>query len=308
MREQELELKSTSRVSKEKSINVNYMYRYYQKFLFERLMRIFIWDSLPFPQRELEYRLLKAGGAAVVRDEKVGTMVTWASLSGVTQYLDVFRYVTYAAPTAKGGTLTIGEDALVVYNTDTRLEMQSHVDSYASLLAHWYMSVKLSLVNYRSQEILVANNDNTRANIQKWYDGMYNGKPLAILDDTLMELGNGILNLSSKSSGTPLNDLIYAGNDIMRSFYRDIGIRYVKEKKANMVADEVSSDDQMLLYNINDMSYNRQKFVEEYNNLFVPKFGEKPISCRLNPLFKIIGGESDDSKNVSYRDDKSDTK
>lgn len=261
------------------------VYNYWVKMLFTRLMRLFIWDGLTFPQRELEYRYLSSGAVSVVNDANVGLMATWAALTGITQYTDIFTKVTYNAPTAKGGTLIVGKDAIYGYNTSTRLSLAPHVEYYASLLAHTYMSIKMALVNLRAQDVFSATDDNTRESIQNWHKGLYEGKMLAIFDNTLAELPTSIQQLSSNNRGVDLKDLMEVHNDILRNFYRDIGIRYAKEKKGNLVADEVTSDEQMLLYNIDDMLDCRRQLAEDYNNTFT---WATPISVRLNPLFEVI--------------------
>lgn len=275
---------------KEKRISLQYVYKTFRGLCFERLMSIFIYEGCPFPQRELEYRYFKSGAVAIVRDKKAGTMATWAGLNGVTVYDDVFTNVTYAAPTASGGTVKIGEGAVVSYNNSMHQQLQSHVDIYASLLAHAYMSIKLALINTRYQDIIAADNEQTKANVQAWYNALYNGKPLAILHDSLVGLGESILNLSPSNKTTNIVDLINAYNELWRAFYRDIGIRFTKDKKANMVADEVNNDEQLLLYNIDDMLRQRQQLCRDYNDLFVrrKKWESVEMSVKLNPIFDII--------------------
>lgn len=274
---------------KENLITLDNVYNYWIKMLYSRLMRLFIWDGLPFPQRELEMRYLLSGAVVIANDSKVGLMATWAALTGITEYTDVFTKVTYSAPTAKGGTLIVGKDAVYGYNTSTRMCLVPHIEYYASLLAHTYMSIKMALVNLRAQDVFSATDDNTRQSIESWHKGLYEGKMLAIFDNTLAELPTSIQQLSSNNRGVNLKDLMEVHNDLLRNFYRDIGIRYAKEKRGNLVSDEVTSDEQMLLYNIDDMLDCRRQLAEDYNNTFT---WATPISVRLNPLFEVIQDSS----------------
>lgn len=275
---------------REKDIDLQYVYATFRRLCFERLMTIFVYEGLPFPQRELEFRLYKSGAVAIVQDSKVGTMATWANLNGVTEYLDVFTNVTYAAPTARGGTVKIGERAVVCYNDSLHQQLQSHVDIYASLLAHAYMSIKLALINTRYQDILAASDSQTRDNIQAWYRSLYEGKPLAIVHETLVGLDDNIVNLSPSNKTTSIPDLITTYNELWRAFYRDIGIRFTKDKRSNMITDEISSDEQLLLYNVDDMLRQRHTLCEEYNELFVHRKGwqSKEASVKLNPIFDVV--------------------
>lgn len=312
----ELNIEPCAGARKEKNVTLQEIYRTLRRMLFERLLTIFIYDGkLPFPQRELEYRFFKSGAVAIVQDDKVGTMATWANLNGVTQYLDVFKNVTYAAPTAKGGTKTIGKNAVVAYNDSLRQSLQWHVDMYASLLSHAYMSIKLAFINSRYQDVFVADDAQTRDNIQAWYNSLYNGKPLAILQNTLIGLGDSVKNVSPSNNGkADIMQLIDAYNELWRAFYRDIGIRLAKDKRANMVTDEVNSDQQILLYNIDDMLRQRQQLCEDYNRVFVDlnHWQTDKISVKLNPIFDIIkdderGVENDDSNTTRVSDDNSES-
>lgn len=271
----------------ERKVDLNRVYSYHLKMLKERIMRIFIYDNLPFPQRELERRLMFAGAAAIVNDGNVGLMVTNGSLSGVTQYDDVFTHVTYAAPTAKGGTLEIGVDAVVCYNDSLMQSLIKHVEVYASLLSHIYLTLRCAAINIRKQDILVVADDATKENVDAWYKGMYEGKPRAIFNDTLGEIADTVVNLQASHPTTGITDLVNSYNDVLRGFYRDIGIRYSKSKAANMVVDEVLSDDQMLLYNIDDMFDQRKQLCDDYNRVFASIAPD--ISVRINPIFDVLG-------------------
>ena len=80
---------------------------YWIEMLFEKIVRIFEWKGLPFPQREIEMRLITAGYCGFVKDELLDYMVAYGGMSGPTQYFDVFKNFTYSAPLAKGGTKKI---------------------------------------------------------------------------------------------------------------------------------------------------------------------------------------------------------
>lgn len=297
-----LDLYAVTGCKQEKNITLQYVYKTFRNMCFERLMTIFIWDGFPFPSREIDYRYYKSGAVAIVQDDKIKTMATWANLTGVTEYLDVFKYVTYAAPTAAGGTKTIGVDAVVSYNNSLHQQLQSHIDLYASLLAHAYMSIKLALVNSRYQEILLVDNDQTRESVKEWYRSLYDGKPLAILDNTLIGVEKeGVANLAPANKNINVIELINAYNELWRGFYRDIGIRFTKDKRANMTENEVVSDEQLLLYNIDDMLRQRKQLCTDYNALFVDKmkWQTKYASVKLNPLFEVIRKEH----NADEKDD-----
>lgn len=299
-------------VRKEEYLDLNYFYSFYRGQLFERLMQLFVYKGwMPYPQRELEKRLLRSGIVAEVADPICGLMATYGSLSGVTEYYDMFKFVTYGNPVAKGGTLTIGKNAVVCYNNSTMLSVNAFIDRYASLLAHIDLSIRCAAINLRAQDILISGNEATRDTLDAWYSKLYNGSTSAILDKKFFNMNESVVNLAHSGATTPLTELLSSHTEIMRAFYRDIGVRFTKDKKSNMIVDEVTSDEQLLLFNIDDMLQCRRDFCEEHNRVFGARFDElnpfsrwgykfteyQPLTVELNPLFETIS-ESEGKKDV----------
>ena len=259
---------------------------YWTNMLFEKAVRIFEWGgNLPFPQKEIEMRLLLYGYCGYINDGYAGEMVSCGGMSTPTQYWDEFKTFTYAAATAKGGTKTIGEDCVIINNTALRNPLYPMIKRYANLLAHTDVSLKMSLVNLRIKNIISTDSQSTAASYRAMFDKFYNGDIDAILDDGLLKKGNGgIDNLALTSSGTlGVMDCIDARNELLRMFYNEIGVRYNRDKKERMIESEVENDEQMLLLNINDMLKQRQNACKEINHIF-----DRNISVKLSPEFKII--------------------
>ena len=80
-------------------------------------------------------------------------------------------------------------------------------------------------------------------------------------------------------------DCIDARNELLRMFYNDIGVRFTKDKKERMIESEVSSDNQMLLFNISDMLHQWEKASAEINKLFnLNTLNKGIIKCNINIL------------------------
>ena len=75
-----------------KILNVDNSFLFWKETLFEKCVRIFEWNGLPFPQKEIEIRLILNGFCGFVDDDKIGKMVSSGSLNGVTQYFDIFLF------------------------------------------------------------------------------------------------------------------------------------------------------------------------------------------------------------------------
>lgn len=265
---------------------------YWTDMLFEKAIRIFEWSGdLPFPQKEIEMRLLLYGYCGYVNDTAVGEMVSIGGMSTPTQYWDEFKNFTYAAATAMGGTKKIGKDCVIINNTALRNPLYPMIKRYANLLAHTDVSLKMSLVNLRIKNIISTDSQTTADSYRVMFDKFYNGDIDAILDDGLLKKGNGgIDNLALTSSGSlGVMDCIDARNELLRMFFNEIGVRYNRDKKERMIESEVENDEQMLLLNINDMLKQRKKACDEINKIF-----SRNISVELSPEFKIIKKKAGD--------------
>lgn len=251
-------------------VHLKEMYRWR---LLDKVCRIFVYKGLPFPQHELEMRAMIAGFAGVVSDAKQGIMTAWGSMSGPTMYADIFKKFTYAAPTAKGGTLKIGENCVILRNTSLCQSMYDYIDRFAELYAHNDISLRLSLINSRYQDIIKTKSIEKVDSIEDWYKGLYEGKLCAIIDDTPMSEFNGSSGDIETMTLTRVGDVDYTRfteleNELTRSFYREIGVRWNKDKKSNLVAGEVEQDNMLLQFNVNDMLECRKTFCNEYNKVF----------------------------------------
>lgn len=125
---------------------------YWVEMLFEKIVRIFEWEGLTFPQREIEMRLISTGFCGFVKDDILDYMVAYGGMSRPTQYFDVFKDFTYSAPLAKGGTKKIDKDCVIINNTALRNPMNVFIKRYAILLAHCDVTLVMSLVNLRTKK------------------------------------------------------------------------------------------------------------------------------------------------------------
>lgn len=289
-------------------ITLNGLREMYFERCINRLDRLFIIYGLPFPQHELNFRAYIDGYCGVVNDRKCGIMASWGGMSGVTQYSDVFKFFTYSAPTAKGGTAVIGKDAVILRNTPTLYSAYMWLMRYADLYAHNDISLRMALINSRYQDILKTTDESKRETLENWYRGLYEGDLLALIDDSpLSELtgDNGTISALDLNRTQEIDYTRYTEleNELTRSFYRDIGIRWNKDKKANLVSGEVEQDNMMLEFNVLDMKVSRETFCEEYNKTF--KDIAEPIKVALAiPLERNGENEQEmDNREVSGQDE-----
>lgn len=268
--------------------------------LFEKCVRIFKWSELPknLPQREIEKYLISLGFCGFVNDKKCGYMVSNGGMSVPTQYDDVFKKFTYSRPTANGGTVTIGKECVIIRNTSMMNPLSGLIRRTASQLAHADITLRTALVNYRANEVFSADDDSTAESINAYYTSLYEGNLKAIVDYSLI---NGVKNLSSSKSYADLLKLTDVKNEIMRSFFAEIGIRQKSDKRERLVTEEVESDSMMLLFNIHDMLEQRQKACEEINKIF-----NLNMSVELSEEWDYLKKErsvNDEISGISGKDD-----
>lgn len=267
-------------------ITTTNMYQFWKDFLFGKIIRIFKWKGLPFPQREMEMRLLLNGFSGIANDKIAGKICVNGSLSGVTPYPDIFTTWVYAAPKSSGGQFKINtKDCVVIYNTSLMQTFIPFIERYASLLAHIDVTLKCALVNMRYTDTFNAHSGAEKDSIKAWYNDIYKGGCGVIVSDMLID-ENTVQQISNTTNQLSLREIVEARNDILRDFFCNIGIRYIRDKKANMVVEEISGDSQFLLFNIHDMLEQRKEGAKNLQNLM-----DIPAEVELSEEYKIIEQE-----------------
>ena len=268
-------------------LKLEHSFNYWSDMLFEKCMRIFTWTELPFPQKEIESRLLIDGFCGFLKDSKAGFMVATGGMYGVTQYYDEFTMFTWSAPAvANTKSCTIGKDCIIINNNQLRNPILPMVLRYASLLAHADISLKCALINTRETNTYASNDENTAENISKYYERLYNGDSASILDESLIE---SVKNISNRENTTAIKDCLNARTDLLSNFFKEIGVKSANDKKERMIESEVDSNNQLLLFNISDMLSERKRACEEINRLFGTS-----INVELSDEFKELQGGARD--------------
>ena len=141
----------------------------------------------------------------------------------------------------------------------------------------------MELINLRDTNTYSAKDEGTANSIKKMQEQRYKGVDGVIIDSDIISK-DSVTNLTpSMSTNHSVMDCIDARNEILRSFFNEIGVKYTRDKKERMVESEVESDNQMLLFNINDMLRCRQEASEKINSIFGME-----VKVELSPEFKII--------------------
>ena len=240
-------------------------YKYWRELLFERVMRLFVWeDTGDVKPKEIEQRLLLAGHCGVSKLDGELT-VFFGSFYGVTKYIDEWTNYIVRCP-IYSGTKTINKDVIVVDNNSLRNSAYMLVHHYAILLAHTEVTLINCLVNARDAGgIPIVSTEKQKQSVAEYQGKIFNGQYGAVTD-----IGNLGINYVGTDRRTNQNimDIMETREKLIKSFYSDIGVRSAFEKRNNTVQAEVEADTSLLLLNLSDMLKCREKGAEAVNNLF----------------------------------------
>lgn len=267
----------------------NMRFLFWRDHLFERMIRLFVWNCEPIKQKEIEQRLILQGycGIAPFKGEELTAF--YGTLSGVTKYIDERKnYIAHCPIWTK--TFTIGEDLALIDNNQLRNRSFDLIYSYAVMLAHADVSLIMSMINHRTDSgIPVAKTEKHKQSIRNLQKKVFNGEYASLTD--IGDLGLEFVKVSAGNS-EDLVKLYETRRNLIKDFYADIGVRSAFEKNNNTVNAEITSDQAFLLLNVMDMLNSRQEGCEEVNRIFGTSW-----SVDLAPEVKMIMEEGRGEEN-----------
>lgn len=242
------------------------LYPFWLNNLFERTMRLFVWKSEGVAQKHIEMPVL-AGGSCFITDKYHGKLTAFAgNWSGSpTVYYDEFKQYSVHSP-LYSAVLNVGSDGIVIKNNSLMNSVYPLCHRYAMLLAHADVTFVDELVELRNQNgAAKVSTEAAKQSYQTYRNNLCNGKVLPMVDPAFSTIE--ITGATHRNGGT-LKELVEVQQNILNSFYADLGVKTSWNKKGNMIAEEVEGNDSMLLLNISDMLEARQEACEEINKRF----------------------------------------
>lgn len=267
---------------------------FWSRYLLEKMSRMFEWSGLPFDQLAVELPTLVRGFGGFTKDRDAGYVCVPGSLSGVSWFPFFYPHFTYAAPGCAGGTYAIyrpGYDSevgdlgsvVIVNNNAMRLSVMPLIDRYASLLSHEDINITNTGVNMRYDAYHAADNDESIESIKKWRSAIFRGEFEPIVDRSLLANQPIATPTAASPKGQIHLDAIEARSELLRMFFSEIGVRFNREKRSNMIEAEVTNNDQLLLFNIGDMLKQR----EHAAALISERFGLN-VTVKLSGEFDML--------------------
>ena len=266
--------KEISKLARE-SCTFNAFYEYWRDELFERLMRLFVWENtytlennkvVGVVPKEIEQRLLLQGhvGLTTIPGETELTAM-FGNFYGVSKYIDERPNYMVRCP-IYSGSKTIGEDIVVIDNNSLRNPAYDLVHHYALMLAHAEVTLIDVMVNARDAGgVPVAATEKQKQSIIQYQGKIFNGQYGVVTD--IGNLGLQYIGSDRKTTQSIL-DVQQIREKLLKSFYSDIGVRAAFEKRSNSVEAEVEADTSLLLLNLADMIDCRERGAEAVNDMY----------------------------------------
>ena len=243
----------------------NACYMYWREQLFERIMRIFIWeDTGDVKPKEIEQRLLINGHCGIA-EYKGELTAFYGSFNGVTKYQDEWTHYNVWCP-IYADRKKIGSDVIVIDNTSIRNSAMALIHHYAIMLGHTEVTLVNLLVNARDAGgVPIASTEKQKQSIHSYLANLFNGQ-YGVVTDT------GSLGVtyagSDRRTQQELMKVMETREKLIKSFYSDIGVRSAFEKRNNTVMAEVEADTSLLLLNLSDMLHCREMGAKAVNDRF----------------------------------------
>lgn len=276
-------------------------FNYWYFKLLNLVMDMFEYKGLPdgIAKRDVELNLIVTGHAVFISKNDGGFICPITNIFGFDQnYQPV--WATFANPvynTTK--TYTIHKDCEIVYNNSMQDSifyvkadsgLNTFISRYARQLADIESTSNIYSVNSRLVSIPVSNDGSVIESLKAFFKNLTLGKRAIVSDSSIIEnFRNVDINRTSVKDG--INDWLIARDKILEQFFRDLGVRMNNPKKAQVIEEEVQSNDQLLLISADDMLKSRKEGIERINDMYGLN-----IEVRINPLYNIKtieGGELD---------------
>lgn len=289
--------KQMIKVSREQT-TYNGFYMYWREQLFERIMRLFVWENTgTLKPKEIEQRLILQGHCEIAKFKGELTAF-YGTLNGITVYQDEFTHANIHSP-IYSTRLKIDESVIVIDNDALRNPIFPLVNHYAMILAHIEISLVNLTINLRdSNGIPVVQTEKQKESVEHYLGRRYNGQFGTISDRG--SLGVEVVGVSSQH-GDSITALMDLKAKTLQDFYSDIGVRSAFRKNSNTITEEVESDTGLLLLNLSDMLESRKKGCEAVNNVFgtnwTVKIADELVNA-LEPEKEVEEDESDKSKSI----------
>ena len=236
-------------------------YRYWNKWLWDKVVNIFVWDGPLFRGPDatlnsdyLEYTLHTKGCAAFAEDPDGRLRNLHGAFSGISVYGFPIN-AAFANPALGNFNREFGKDAIYIRNNIFSTSSASRIIKYAEELARLTTSIRVNLYNCRISKVFTAANDAQAQKIRKIVDDVTAGKPAVIIEPDLFEsliASDGKIPVYATPTEYLVDKYYQDIRTVLNNFISDYGINcnganiIKNERNTNL---EVNSNNQDILNN-----------------------------------------------------------
>ena len=273
-------------------------YRYH---LLNHLVTVFEWAGFDeeCPVNYLEMLLLTEGVCGIIKQGDKFIPMRCNAAERPDEYYRPTSYI-YANPVLGSGKI---EPDAVIFNDLCAawfpLDCKDVIDKYAQLLAAAEISLKIALKNSRLTNIIVTDNEDDVANIDKMLTDIANGA-LATTVNTKTLIGEGVKVFPAVTSGVDYMRQIAESREYLYNlFLSEFGIHAnTVLKRERQLTGEIDMQIEKPVFNINSMLQAREESAARLSKTFGAE-----ISVRINPKYMYVEEQNDGSESEVKADD-----
>lgn len=248
-----------------KAENVDNFIRY----MLTRTLQMFEYNGLPvtIPQKELE-RLLQIKGYAFITEYEGKLYAFTGGLGGQQGVYGEPTEIVIANPALKfNKTLNIERDGVLINNDDMRQGLIPLISKYATILNENEITMILSTINKRVNNLLSVSDDNTAVSAKQYLKDLEDGNIGYIMESRLYESLKTKSN--SETNSTRLIDLIELQQYIKASLYNELGLNSnFNMKRERLIKPEVEMNTSSIYPLVDNMLHCRQEAIEKINKRY----------------------------------------
>lgn len=250
--------------------NKSVMKKNYIRYMLARTNMIFEYDGLPetIAKKDFEF-MLQVNGNVTITQADDGKL--YAFIGGLGGRLNEYYLPTIsviANPYLNfNKSCEINVNCIVVLNDSMYIGLMPLCERYAELLTEVDISLRRAIINARTTSYVVADNDGTKADAERFFEKIENGDFGVIGSNEFFEGLKVFVNGSGQAN--TIKDLIELKQYLMSTWFIELGLNAnynMKRESINESESEMGED--ALLPFIDDMLQERKKGVERINKMY----------------------------------------
>lgn len=227
----------------------NASFRFFSRYLWEKILSVFVFDLPPTFGKELFLNALFGNGVVtIVPTAKYGLLAQWGVYGGYNVNYQP-RYMLFAnplLPELSGRELVIGKDCAVIRLTEDWHGVVDLVAFYAGKMALATQAIDVNLINSKLAYVFAAKDKTQAQSFKKLMDTINNGETSVVVDKSLFA-EDGSANWQAFQQNLKqtyiVTELLNDCAKIEDEFNTRIGIPNANtEKRERLISDEVNAN------------------------------------------------------------------